>query len=281
MKLNILLTNHRIHTLGGSEQWVKTMYKSLTELGHNVFVKTYNNEEIPLEYQKEDDRIFDLALINHISPQETNAKFKIYTSHGVIPTEELPKSGADVYVAVSEESMEYHKASHVIRNPIDLSLFQYQRKVAEIPKTILFISNNPPDKQIILKEAFPDIELIFIGGDNRQSDVRSFIEKADVIVTLGRGVYESMGMNRNVLVFDYKGGDGMINKYSYFDYRTHNCSGRKYHHHWSATEVREIILNEYNPDVNFRPLIEEHHNPEKIAKEYLQLYYNSLSLPHG
>ena len=278
--MNILLCNHGL-TGGGSELWTVTMYNALKKLDHNVFVKTFNDNLVPEGFQIDSGMEYDLAIINHFSPEDISAKFKIYTSHGVLPELEKPKPGADIYVAVSEESKNYHNASDVIRNPIDLSLFHYERKISEVPKTILFMSNNPPDKQEILKEAFPDMELIFIGGDNRQSDVRPFIEKADVVVTLGRGVYESMGMNRNVLVFDYKGGEGMITKYSYFDYRSHNCSGRKYHHHWSAKELREIILSNYNPDVNFRPLIEEHHNPEKIAKEYLQLYYNSLSLSHG
>ena len=100
--MKILLTNHRINTLGGTEEWTKLMYRTLTMMGHDVYVKTFDNE-IPAGYQKDTGGMYDVALINHMNPNYVKAKVKIYTSHGVIPELEKPKPGADIYVSVSEE----------------------------------------------------------------------------------------------------------------------------------------------------------------------------------
>lgn len=257
--MKILITNHRLGVRGGTENWCELMAKTLTDMGNEVTLA----DDYPAEH-------FDLALINHLHPTEINADFKIYTSHGVIPKQEVPSLGADVYVGVSEEVQGYHGTNTVIRNPIDVERFQTDKPINKEIKRVLAISNNPIDEGF-LRKACEKWEYQRIGGDNRVDNVEDYIEWADVVISLGRGAYEALAMNRNVMVYDYLGADGMVNEQNYYDFRTHNCSGR--YNGWTPNypELRDYIEEHYNPDLRMREIIVQEHHPQKIAMEYLKL----------
>lgn len=257
--MQILLVNWRLDRGGGTEEWTHLMGASLRHLGHDVSLT-----------DKPTKQHYDLAIINHLDPSDFNASKKIYTVHGIIPALELPKKGADVYVGVSEEIATKYGFEHVIRNPIDLNRFTTQSKVNPEPQNILAISNNPLDEDLV-REATKGWSFQRIGGNNRVKNPEKYIEWADVVITLGRGCYESMAMNRNVLVYDYNGGDGMITHENYYHFRQNNCSGRYNGFNWTAEELRWQIEGAYDSDPQFRQHIEKHHDPIKVAEEYLAL----------
>ena len=62
-------------------------------------------------------------------------------------------------------------------------------------------------------------------------DIENVISEADLVVTLGRGAYESMACGKNVLVADWRQYqrplmDGLITKNNIDKFIYHNCSGR-------------------------------------------------------
>lgn len=255
----ILITNWRLGTKGGTERWCELMAKTLEGMGHKVDVS-----------DKPTEKHYDLALINHLDPKQINADRKIYTSHGVIPELETPKEGADVYVGVSEEVQGCHKTDTIIRNPIDTEQFKPTREVNNQPLNILVITNNPLDMDVI-EAAVKDLNLVRIGGDNRVDNVEEYINAADTVISLGRGCYEAMACNRNVVVYDYNGADGGISTESYYRFRTYNCSGRYGEAQWTPAQLRWQIEANYDPDPQFRQIIQQEHDPIKIAEEYLAL----------
>ena len=265
-KLVILLTNHFIGGQTGTETWIKTMKEALK--GHEVDTYSFTQDEIPTKH-------YDLALINHHTClkalENTPIETRIFTSHGVIPDLEQPIEGADYYVSVSEEVQDNLKEkgfeSTVIRNPIDKDVFKPTNKVNKELKNVLFMSNYPGNAGRIVEQACRGLNFKKIGGGNRVNNPQDYINWADLVITLGRGVLESMSCNRNVIVFDYNGGDGFIDEETFLEYRKKNNSGRTNRIKYTPEELRKEF-SKYNPDLELRHLV---HSPEEIANKYLEI----------
>jgi len=108
----VLLTNHHLKTVGGSETWVHTMAQEFDRRGWDVHVYTPNPGLFSLMMSefcyvnKDFHDSYDLILINHSTTQSfvENIKGpKIYTCHGLAIDVEIPIPGFDVAVAISEE----------------------------------------------------------------------------------------------------------------------------------------------------------------------------------
>ena len=270
----LLLANHQLKSRGGTEVWTKLMGEYLSDMGYDVYLKTLDGEAPLIDLPYDDGGEYDIAIINHLEPDEINAKFKIFTSHGVIPTQEISKPGADVYVGVSEEVAKVRKYDHIIRNPIDTDLFKPTKPVNKELTNILVISNNPINKQLV-ENACVGYNLRFIGGENRVDNPQDHINWADLVITLGRGCYEALACNRNVLIYDYNGGDGMVNKTNIYEYRKNNCSGRYNRYKWTAEQLKQQ-LNLYNPDLKMRDYILKEHSVKSVVDSYLSLLPSRL-----
>jgi len=274
--MNILLTNRSMKFRAGSEMWVKTMYEELKKRGYDVDIFTIaENKMIPESYDEK--KHYSLALINHNVCLEKvknwNIDCKVFTSHGVIPALERPCKGANKYVAVSEEVREAMKKrgfeSAIIRNPINTCLFKPTINNQEL-KNILYLDNRQRVVDIV-REACKGYNLEIVAGGSQ--DVRKKIGEADLVITLGRGCYESLASGRNVIVFGHHGADGMMTEESYIESRKCNCSGRRYKEKWDAKRLREE-LEKYNPAVNLRPLILQSHKVERIVEQYVRVANN-------
>ncbi len=224
---------------------------------------------------------YDLGLLNHGMCLRYLRDKKIdkivFTSHGVIPGAEKPVDGADIYVSVSEEvqSMLAKKGfeSFVIRNPIDTDKFRTDKPTNRTLKAVAFISNNPRTSTIAtLKEATAGLRFEEVGRQHQLRDIRPVIQRADLIVGLGRTVYEAMSMGRNAIIFDYKGADGFVDTESIFRFRESNCSGRTNKLRWGGGQLAQA-MERYDPDLGeqLREYIKEHNNVETIAERYLCL----------
>lgn len=276
--MKILLTNYSLASLGGTQTWVKTMAKELTDLGHEIYLFAGDsNYAILPEYKTIDPSIeYDLALVNHNSCLTAldglNIKKKIFTSHGIIPELEQPTEGADIYVSVSEE-VQRNLAnsgfeSFIIRNPIDTERF-VPTKVNQKLTNILYMSNYQGKVLDIIKEASIGYNLQ-VYGKGEQVDGLGAIQEADLVIGLGRTAYEAMSCGKNVIIFDYNGADGIATPASLIHFRQNNCSGRKFGIKLTAEELREMF-ELYSPDLNLRDYILENNNVKNIAQEYLNL----------
>lgn len=280
--MRILLSNHALQRMGGSETWTHTMYERLSR-DHTVHVYTPKTNTLYPFMDKYDGGHYDLGILNHTS----NLKFLrdkdidkiIFTSHGVIPGAERPTDGADHYVAVSEEvqsnlaSKGYE--STVIRNPINLEL-HYQRRPADRElKKVLYVSNNPPKVSNRIARAVKGLGLEFekVGGGSYSGwEIAMKMNHASTIISLGRGAYEAMATQRNVIVMDYNGSDGIATPESLPEIRKNNCSGRRYGLDWNEEQIQSALL-QYDPNLGLRlrAYINENNNVNDIAEQYLCL----------
>lgn len=256
------------------------MYDELVRLGHTVHVYTpIPNTIWPDMPPYRPDVTYDLGLLNHNNCLEAlrgrNINKIVFTSHGVIPQPEWPVDGADIYVAVSEEVRDSDKMAGrnavVIRNPIDTFKFS-SRPVSKNLRNVLFLSNYGWKVQETIDAATEGLHLERIGGNRRVHDIEKHIAAADLVIGLGRSVYEAMSMAKNVIVYDYQGGDGFVTPENIFRFRERNCSGRTNRLYYTPEQLR-AELDKYDPALGpeLRAYILEHNDVRKIADQYLSL----------
>ena len=271
--MKILLTNYSLKDRGGSETWTMTMYDHLKK-NHDVDVYVSRSGVNRLIFATADkNKHYDLALINHNTCLKElldwNISKRIFTSHGVIPELEKMKPGADYYVAVSEEVQKKFQEFNpeVIRNPIDTDYF-LPTKINKSLKNILYLNNhakiNPWTPKIIKVCRHFNFRIV---ADHQPTTIKN-IEWADLVLSVGRGCYESLSCGKNVLVIN-KTFDGMVTHENIFELRKNNCSGRRFNLEWDS-ETLKAELKKYNPDRNMRDYILKNNNIKIIAKEYLK-----------
>jgi len=276
--MKILLTNNTLENLAGSETWVMTIDKALEELGHQVGTCVASGKDLLIGKIIENP---DLAIINHNSCLNAlsglNCK-KIFTSHGIIPDLEQPVKGADIYVSVSEEVQDNLKSkgfeSVIIRNPIDCDKFKSTRPINDTIKKVLFSSNYQGYAKNVVIQTCKElgIELEIIGGQNRVSNIVDKINEADLVIGLGRTAYEAMACERNVIIFDYNGADGIATPESLLEFRKNNCSGRRYRKMFTVEDLKnEFSKYSQENGKRLREYILKNNNAIKIVKQYLAL----------
>jgi len=265
--MKILLTNNHLARLGGTETWIITMARELAKRGHQVGVYTKAKgvvSDLLKEFIDDNPKDYDLALINHNTCINVDAKFKIFTSHGTVPEMEKPIYGADIYVAVNENVASKYNLEHIIKNPIDTELFKPTNEISDTPKIVLSITDVP-------------IQLSYevIRCSRTEYNMPKLINNADVVISLGRGVLEAMSCARNVVVWDNRGywgsrGDGYINDFTKL---TGNVAGNYLNYNINLEE--EIKKYSKEQGQKNRQYILEHHDVKKIVDKYLNLYDTS------
>lgn len=269
--MKILLTNNHLSQLGGTETWVYTMAQELKRRGYQVGVYTKAKgyvSELLKDLIDDEPKGYDLALINHNTCLGVDAKYKIFTSHGTVPTLEIPYKGADVYVAVNENVAKKHNIDTIIKNPIDTELFKPITEIKDKPETILAIT-----------EEKLDLPYNVIYPDRRKMNMSELINKADIVISLGRGCLEAMSCGRPVITWDKRPywearGDGYLDDLSKLK---GNVAGQ-----YARTDINILEeIKKYNKEDGIinREYILENHDVRKIVDKYLELYELSRKIP--
>jgi hypothetical protein len=315
IKLNILITNHHLDGYTGSEIFTLTLAKSLKDRGHTITVYSKYIGEIENEFREYGinlvenlneikDIKFDVAHIHHnISLVEVRNIFPnlpvVFLSQGVLPFLEHPpffNLNVSRYIAISEEiKKEFlkngisEKDIDMIGNLIDIQKFSSKNQIKDAPHKALVISAKiNAEKEQVIKEACKElnIELEFIGGRFgvvNQNYLASKVESADIIFSLGRGAIEGMIAGKCVIVYDYLGGDGIVNSKTFHEIKKNNFSGRRYKKEFNAQTlideikkydkkeieiVKELAVEEYSSELATLKL-------ERIYRDIIKSYsYN-------
>lgn len=271
--MKILLATYSLERRAGTETWTMTMFDCLSK-SHDVdvFVLPGQRNNLIPAAGSDQKKHYDLAIINHNVCLEAlrgwDISRRIFTSHGVIPSLEKPRPGADAYVAVSEEVQaalsQQGFDSVIIRNPIDTEYFS-PAPVNQSLRRILWMNNREPTMDLIIPASEGYEFRIQTGWAD---GVRENIQWADMVVTSGRGAYEAMSCGKNVCIVNWCGCDGMVNHESILELRKFNCSGRRYKQWWPPERVRQEF-EKYDPGLNMRPYILENNDVQKITGAYL------------
>lgn len=262
--MKILLTNNHLERLGGSETWVYTMAQELKRRGYDVGVYTKVKgyvSDLLKDLIDDEPQGYDLALINHNSCLDVDAKYKIFTSHGTVPELERPIEGADYYVAVNENVAEKYNIETIIKNPIDTELFKPTSDIKDKPETVLAIT----DVQV-------NLPYKVITPGRYTMNMSELINQADIVISMGRGALEAMSCGRTVITWDKRPywearGDGYLDDLSKLK---GNVAGQ-----YARTDIElEEEIKKYNKEdgKRNREYILENHDVKKIVDKYLAIW---------
>lgn len=275
----------------GCETHTYAMAKEMINQGHEVHIFTYLKGEMWKKMRETGAKLlkddikdeYDVAIINNngCMPLAPKSAYKIFVSNGVIPTAEHPIDGADKYISISEEVKnnlsDLGYESIIIRNGVDCERFSPQKQINKKLKNVLFLSNkqNPHSKDFLeIEKACKKMKLRLMACGLQFGtsvwETEEFINLADVVISLGRGIYESMACERNVIVADYQGMDGFLDENTYLEARKHNCSGRRFNHEITTDNVIKE-LKKYNIEQGSknRNLILDYQNIKNTINNYL------------
>jgi hypothetical protein len=299
--MSVLVTNNYLERLGGSETFTYTLVKEIQRREGEVDVFTFHKsdifKELPFVDKLKDE--YDIIFANHNSCVKCIKHikgFKFQTCHGTTPELEQPESGIDHYVSISEEVQAHLRSkgfeSTVIRNGVDCERFGPKRPINKECKSVFCICQG---KEAISNIAIAceklNLEFFYIndssfplGHNNQRSyfKIEEFIDRADLVFTLGRGAYESMACGRNVIVYDSRSymeskADGIITPETINDMLETNCSGRRFNYKYDADDVIEEI-KKYKPEYGEynRAFALENLNIRKQLDKYIRIHNKHL-----
>lgn len=275
--MRILMANHDMEYLGGTQVWARIVREELLRRGHEVDMHVHRGQ-LPRGWAAfQPDRLYDLALINHHPAfrdlRAAQVGYRILTSHGVLPDEERVVPGADAYVAVSEAARtRIPFKSSVIHNPIDSERFSPTSTPSPSLRRVAFVSNRQGRALSIIEEACSDmgLDLRVIGRESAVADPERIYNWADLVIGIARTAMEALACGRNVLAFDYFGYHGMVTKENFSGMQVHNFGGHAPGSWPSAKQVRSSF-ELYDPERNLRPRIVDDYSPSKIVDQYLEI----------
>ena len=282
MERTVILTNTALDHYYGTETWTYAMAKELSK-NYKVKVFTFTKGKMSEKIEEFAEVVTempqgDIYIVNHINcygkvPQN---KPIIFTSHGRSGLEQFPADGC-LQVGVTEETA---KGREVIRNGIDCKRF-YETPINKELKTVLYLSH--PDygrAKEIIREACQGLELITI--EEETFKIENLIHKSDLVITLGRGILESLSCGRNVISADWRDGwmdglkgGGMITEDNFDFLKTHAFSGRNAPIEFTAERLREEF-KKYDSEMNLRHKIQEEFNIKTQCEKYLTYFKKDI-----
>lgn len=295
--MKILITNHWLKKLGGSETFTYTLVKAAKEYGAEVDLFTFQpglvSEKIISEFGTGAPGIathYDLILANHGTTvklcKEQFSGPVIQTCHGTVPKLEQPSPFADAYVSISEEiqmhlQYNYGLKSEVIRNSIDTNRFKDRTDLAPVPMKILSLSHSDVLNRD-LAEIFNKKGIQFTALNKFKNpvwDIEREIWQSDLVVSLGRGAYEAFSCGRPVLVLDHRPyqdllSDGMAIPENMEHLATCNFSGRYFRKSENLKQLIDCELELYNDNnqIYYRHWALENLDFRKNFEKYIQLW---------
>ncbi len=294
--MKILVTNNTLANLGGSETYTYALIKELSkrkDIQLDAFSQhiglvgnKLKSEGISVINNIKDE--YDLILASHTSTTQLITEFggkKIQTCHGVFLPLEQPFPGMDKYVSITKEVYDHLSnkgfESTIIYNGIDCDRFKPINPLNKKLKNVLSLVQNE-DLNLLLAEVCKEMGYNFNRLNkfvNPVFNVEDLINQSDLVITLGRGAYESMACGRNVFVLDKRPyinkpplGDGIITPENINNILENNCSGR----YTNTIYDKEMIKNEFiKYDHRYgefnRDFALENLNIEKQVDKYLNI----------
>jgi glycosyltransferase involved in cell wall biosynthesis len=245
--------------------------------------------ELGIPFKSRND--YDLIIANHNTT--VNYLFGqgpiIQICHGTLPPLEQPSPLAFRHIAVSEETAAHLRVkgfdAEVILNGIDTRIFQPQQTLNDPPEKLLSLCQSEAANEL-LKKACESEGISFQSINkfvNPTFHIAAEINRADIVVGLGRSVYDAMACGRPCIIFDersYNGnlGDGYLDPADFDNYVRYNCSGRYLRKSFSEKNLREEI-KKYKPldGARLRQITLKKLNMDENAKRILHL---GLQIPY-
>jgi glycosyltransferase involved in cell wall biosynthesis len=292
---NILVANNHLFEMGGSETFTYTLIEEISKRkDFNVEYFTFRKGVVSNKIENDlgvkfcSKKKYDLILANHNSCVDLlyPKGFTIQTCHGIYPQLEQPSNKADAHVSISQEVQDYLAlrgyCSRIILNGINLERFKPETFLSPRLKTILSLCHSEEANKLIEniceKKGYNFLKAFKYSKP--EWNIEKLINRADLVVGLGRSAYEAMACGRPVVVFDKRNYfksccDGYVSENIGFSI-LYNCSGR-YSKRFCDESDLQMEFSKYNvKDSEFlRTFAVSHLNIKDRVDDYIE-YYQSL-----
>lgn len=311
--MKILITNNDLYYRAGSQLFTAELAFCLKARGHRVLVFTPIPGLISQEMQQKGIHVvddlskmkgerFDLIHAQHnttaiMARSVFSDTPMIMMVHGVLPELEQPPSiniGISRFIAVSEEVGEHLQKQYqipvsrisIVRNFVDLEKFYCQKPVSHILKKVLVISNHyTEDVRKVVEGAAKKVgaSVEHIGMPDRSvPDTEVYINDSDLVISLGRVALQAMACERNVIVYDMHGADGMVDEKNFYELRKCNFSGRAKKMQYTEDDlVKE--LQKYDPvrGKKLRSIVAQENGVDQNIDALEKIYTAVVQLPQS
>ncbi|MFV9484351.1 glycosyltransferase [Christiangramia sp. ASW11-125] len=292
--ISILVANHQLNKIGGSETFTFAFIAAFKRKGFDVeyftFAKGLISDKIEHDLGVEfmTKKRYDLILASHTTciKKLFHRGFIIQICHGIFPALEQPSAYADFHISISSEVKNHLKSlnvdSIIINNGVDCERFFPKFPVKEELGSILSLCQsseaNNKIREICTKNNW---EFFSINKFKQQIwDVENYINKADLVIGLGRSAYEAMACGRPVLIYDHR---PYTNSYS-DGYLTNvqeslkfNCSGRRFKYFLEKDDLEaEILKYRCRDGEEMRSFALENLNMDKKCLQYVDIFKKKL-----
>ncbi|CAI8417679.1 MAG: Uncharacterised protein [Formosa sp. Hel3_A1_48] len=290
----VLVANHRLDAVGGSETFTYALVEALKNKGYFVeyftFYKGITSDKIEqnLGIQFMSLTHYDLILANHYTCVRFLSRKGpiIQTCHGIFPKLEKPSPYADGFVSISEEIQSHilkkGYPSILILNGINCKRYNTKKPIHKNLKNVLSLSQSKAANAKI-ESVCKTLGVKFSKLNKHINpiwNVEDLINEADVVVGLGRSAYEAMACGRPVVVYDERDynssrADGYMTTDLISKCVANNCSGRYFNYKFSEQKLLEAFKS-YNMDDG--PLMRDyaltHFNIDKTIEQYINYAKN-------
>ena len=263
--MKIVVSNNTLALQGGSESYAYCVIAALKKRGHDVDAFTTGPTIGTGDRIKElgvrllTDRLYkyDVAFSSHLSTTKwthQQADISIQTCHGIYPDLEQPDPNVTKLVSISKEVQNHISnkgmESTMIHNGLDCERFKPIKPINNKLKKVFSLAHDQGVNRLIAtvcQRAGIEFEWHnkFI---NPIFDIETKMLEADLVVTLGRGAYESMACGRAVIILDKRNyskqgmiGDGILTPDIIDKSLENNCSGRALKRIFNE----ELLLDEF------------------------------------
>lgn len=294
--MNILVATHTLSNVGGAENYTYAIIEELVKRKLNVEYFSFKKGMVSDLIEKElgvpffsKKKKYDLILASHHTTVSVLWKygFIIQTCHGIFPPLERPSFFADAYVAVSQEVQKHlalkGHSSVIINNGVNCDRFKPKKPLNLRLKSVASLCHSREANELV-KQACADLGVDFVSLNKFEGglwNVEDAVNEVDLVVGLGRSVYDAMACGRTIVVFDKRDyahnyGDGYLRPVLGLSLQN-NCSGRFLKKEFSI-EALVKELNRYDPADGefFRDFAVNNLNISAKVDEYFS-YFNSIS----
>lgn len=288
---NICVANGTYKWIGGTDTFNWAMCKALLDLGYSVYyyAPDMDGTGVTERYMREigvKPYTEGIPLRACFANQQSGKFFVgkcpvIQTCHSAYTDLELPVKGVSVCVSISEEIQKHLQVrgyeSGIIRNGVDLQRYCSRKPLRAVPKVLSICQGD----DTLLCEACAKLGWEFNSVPKATGEriwhIEDLINDADLVVGIGRSLYDAMACGRACVSWDNRklnpfNGCGYVTADNWYLYAKTNFTGRGFPQIYTV-EGLVTELRKYNPSdgVVMRTFAEKELDALKHAQKYLSL----------
>ena len=273
--MKILLTNNKLNTFGGSENWVLTMSQGLRSRGFEVQVFSNEYGRIWEHIRKTGatkvkDSKFDLVLYNHTTCIDKinhyiEAPVFIQNIHSKFIDIERPHPGIKNYVAISHEIGEEFNIENVIYNPVNNDVFKDRKQKR---RGILCLSQGKEAQKVVSNLGKVWDMPVYVHTKWHkpltQSQLADKMNDVEYVIGAGRGIMEGLTAGCKAIIYDSRGYDKQnncipVNYLTFNDRFYHNFTGRGNNVNHNLKDILPLATFPYYlPQLNYQFIIDQY-----------------------